>query len=81
MKRPRLQKPPTLPDGRDAQRLAEWMRGCLSPQAVAAIAAYIQPVRTMDEDLLKQVRWFRAVLVGAVGGEDRMNELCDENGR
>ena len=60
--------------------LAIGLRENLSPHAVAAIAAYLQPVRTMDPDVVRQVRWFRELLTELVGGEDAMNRLCEEVG-
>ena len=60
--------------------LAIGLREHLSPHAVAAIAAYLQPVRTMDPDVVRQVRWFRELLTELVGGEDAMNRLCEEVG-
>ena len=60
--------------------LAAGLREDLSPQAVAAVAAYLQPVRTMDPDIVRQVRWFRELLTDLVGGEDAMNRLCEEVG-
>ena len=52
----------------------------LSPHAVAAIAAYLQPVRTMDPEVVRQVRWFAELLTEVVGGEDELNRLCEEVG-
>ena len=60
--------------------LALGLREHLSPHAVAAIAAYLQPVRTMDPDVVRQVRWFREQLAELIGGEDSMNRLCEEVG-
>ena len=60
--------------------LAIGLREHLSPHAVATIAAYVQPVRTMDPDVVRQVRWFRELLTELVGGEDAMNRLCEEVG-
>ena len=60
--------------------LAIGLRENLNPHAAAAIAAYLQPVRTMDPDVVRQVRWFRELLTELVGGEDAMNRLCEEVG-
>lgn len=60
--------------------LAAILRECISPQAAAAIAAYIQPVRTMDPEVIRQVRWFQELLTTMVGGADELNRLCDEIG-
>ena len=60
--------------------LADALRENFSPQAVATIAAYLQPVRTMDPDVVRQVTWFRELLTTVVGGDDELNRLCDEAG-
>ena len=60
--------------------LAIGLREHLSPHALAAVAAYLQPVRTMDPDVVRQVRWFQEVLTELVGGEDAMDRLCEEVG-
>jgi len=59
---------------------ADAIRETLSPRAVAAIAAYLQPARTNDPDTDRQIDWFRRMLVEAVGGDDELNRLCDEAG-
>jgi len=69
---------PEDPSGEDA--LAEALRANLSPQAVAVIAAYLQPVRTMDEQVLRELQWFSDVLTATVGGDDELNRLCEEVG-
>jgi len=64
-----------------------------SPHAVAAIAAYLghpaavyrggvplQPVRTMDAEVVRQVRWFADLLALVVSGEKELNGLCEEVG-
>ena len=60
--------------------LRDALRDNLSPHAIAAIAAYIQPVRTMDPRLVRQVRWFADLLIEMVGGGDEHNRLCEEVG-
>ena len=71
----------TVPeDPKPEDMLTDALRENLSPHAVAAIAAYLQPVRTMDPDVVRQVAWFRELLTKVVGGEDQMNRLCDEVG-
>ena len=49
--------------------LALGLKENLTPHAVAAVAAYLQPVRTMDSDVVRQVQWFREMLTELVGGE------------
>ena len=71
----------TVPeDPKPEDVLADALRENLSPHAVAAIAAYLQPVRTMDPEVVRQVRWFADLLTTVVGGDDELNRLCDEVG-
>jgi len=71
----------TVPeDPRPEDMLTDALRENLSPHAVAAIAAYLQPVRTMDPQVDRQVRWFAELLGRAVGGADELNRLCEEVG-
>ena len=71
----------TVPeDPKPEDLLTDALRDNLSPQAVAAIAAYLQPARTANDDVNTQIRWFSDVLVETVGGHDAMNDLCDEVG-
>ena len=67
-------------DARTEELLADALRENLSPHAVAEIAAHLQPVRTMDPEVVRQVRWFADLLTEVVGGEDELNRLCDEVG-
>ena len=60
--------------------LTDALRENLSPHAVAAIAAYLQPVGTADPQVDRQVRWFAELLAKAVGGQDELNRLCEEVG-
>ncbi len=66
--------------GDAAEVLRDVLRDTLSPHAVAAIAAYLQPVRTMDAEVVRQVRWFADLLAKVVGGEEKLNRLCEEVG-
>ena len=71
----------TVPeDPRPEKLMTDALRENLSPHAVATIAAYLQPVRTMDPEVVRQVRWFAELLTEVVGGEDELNRLCDEVG-
>ncbi|MFW6124524.1 MAG: hypothetical protein ACOC46_00130 [Pirellulales bacterium] len=69
----------SVPDD-PADVLTDALRETLSPQALAAIAAYLRPVATMDPDVVRQVTWFRRLLTAVVGGDDSMDRLCDEAG-
>ena len=71
----------TVPeDPKPEDMLTDALRENLSPHAVAAIAAYLQPVRTTDPQVDRQVCWFAELLAKAVGGEDELNRLCEEVG-
>ena len=71
----------TVPeDPRPEDMLTDALRENLSPHAVAAIAAYLQPVRTTDPQVDRQVRWFAELLTRTVGGDDELNRLCEEVG-
>ena len=67
-------------DPKPEDLLTDALRENLSPHAVAAIAAYLQPVHTRDPEVVRQVRWFAELLTEVVGGEDELNRLCDEVG-
>ncbi len=69
----------THPKGYDESELFEHVREQLSPEAVAAIAAWLQPAQTNNADVNRQVAWFRDRLVEMLG-TDRYNALCDELG-
>jgi len=71
----------TVPeDPKPEDVLADALRENLSPHAVAAIAAYLQPVRTMDPEVVRQVRWFAELLTKVVGGDEAFDRLCEEVG-
>jgi len=62
------------------ETLNEALRENLSPQAVATIIAYLQPVRTGKPDVDRQVQWFSELLTNLVGGVENVSELFDEVG-
>ena len=71
----------TVPqDPKPEDLLTDALRENLSPQAAAAIAAYLQPVRTADPQVDRQVCWFAELLTKVVGGQNEMNRLCEEVG-
>ena len=71
----------TIPDNpRDEDVLFEAMKDNLSPEAVAVIIAYLQPVKTKNGNVDRQVAWFRDRLVELVGGDKAFNQLCEELG-
>ena len=71
----------TIPeDPCDEDTLLEALRDNFSPHAVAAIVAYLQPARTNNPDVDRQLAWFRDRLVELVGGDELFNRLCEELG-
>ncbi len=59
--------------------LYDALRDNLSPQAVAAIAASLQTARVDNDDVQRQVDWFREMLVEMLG-EGQFDHLLDELG-
>ena len=60
--------------------LHDVLKDSLSPEAVAVIAAYLQPAYCGQEQVDRQVRWFAEQLVELLGGDDAFNRVCDELG-
>lgn len=60
--------------------LIDALRDNLSPEAVAAIASWLQPARTNDENVDREVRWFAEQLAQALGGWDQQSRLAEELG-
>ena len=60
--------------------LIDALRENLSPEAVAAIASWLQPARTNDENVDREVRWFTEQLAQALGGWDQQSRLAEELG-
>lgn len=56
------------------------LRDNLSPEAVAAIVAHLQPVRTNDSKVDREVRWFAEELVKILGGDVQQARLAEELG-
>ena len=69
----------TVPEN-DEQELFEAVREQLSPEAVAAIVAYLQPARTNNPDVDRQVHWFAGQLIELLGGGDQQNTLAESLG-
>lgn len=71
----------TIPEEpKPADLLADAIRENLTPDAVAAIAAYLQPARTRDENVNRQNAWFSEQLVLAIGGHDALNQAMEDLG-
>ena len=70
----------TVPDDAREDDLFGAIRENLSPQAVAAIVAYLQPATTKNDAVNRQLRWFTERLTELVGGPNALNRLTDELG-
>ena len=60
--------------------LHDVLKDNLSPEAVAIIAAYLQPAHCGQEQVDRQVRWFAEQLIELLGGDEAFNRVCDELG-
>lgn len=62
-----------------ATELRDLLQDCMSPQAVAAIAAHLHGiVKTKDEKVNREVAWFTDQLLDMLGG--MYSDLCEEVG-
>lgn len=68
----------TVPEN-DEGELFDAIREQLSPHAVAAIVAYLQPARTNNPEVDRQVAWFAEQLMQMLGVE-QFNKLIEELG-
>ena len=69
----------TVPEN-DEQDLFDAVREQLSPQATATIVAFLQPARTNNPDVDRQVRWFAEQLTELLGGNEQQSRLAEELG-
>ena len=60
--------------------LQEAIKDHFTPEAVAAIAAYLEPACCGDETVDRQIRWFVDQLVELLGGEEFFRQTCEELG-
>ncbi len=60
--------------------LANAIRDSISPEAVAAIVAYLQPAQTNDPEVDRQVQWFAERLIETLGGPEQQSRLAEELG-
>ena len=63
-----------------SESLVDALRENLSPEAVAAIASWLQPACTNDQNVDREVRWFAEQLAQALGGWDQQSRLAEELG-
>jgi len=71
---------PREPEGIDEQDLMDALQDNLSPQAVAAVVAYLQPAKTDNAEVNRQLRWLAERLTELVGGPEQLARLTDELG-
>jgi len=69
----------TVPEN-DEQDLFDAVGEQLSPHAVATIVAFLQPARTNNPDVDRQVHWFAEQLVELLGGNEQQSRLAEELG-
>jgi hypothetical protein len=65
-------------DAKDVLR--DVLQDNLSPQAVAAIAGYLQNVKTNDRHVDEAVAWFAGQLREMLGGDEEASRLAEELG-
>ena len=70
----------TVPENDEQEMLRDWFSDNLTPQAVATIVSFLQPVRTDDQDVDEEVRWFAEQLTEMLGGGEAQNRLAEEVG-
>jgi len=79
----------TVPDAIDEEVLFDAIKDNLSPQAVAAIVAFLQSQRygplnpdepTASAEVNAQVAWFVERLAEMVGGDEQVKQLLEEVG-
>ena len=66
--------------GEQTAVLKDVLSDALSPQAVAAIAAYLQPAKTKDKAVNHELEWFASRLTELVGGPEMQGRLAEEVG-
>ena len=66
--------------GTTAEVVQEVLRDNLSPEAVAAIVSYLQPVSTKNATVNKEIEWFSEQLVELLGGYEQQTRLANELG-
>lgn len=69
----------TQPQGHDEAELFEHIREQLSPETVAAIAAWLQPASTNNPEVDRQMQWLIDKLIEMLGA-DQYNALCEDLG-
>ena len=67
------------PDPTGRELLVDALKDSLSPEAIVAIASYLQCANLTNHRAMDQVRWFRDLLTEVVGVEE-FNRIVDELG-
>ena len=70
----------TVPGSDEQDVLRDWLGDNLTPQAVATIVSFLQPVRTDVPEVDEEVRWLAEQLVEALGGYEAQGRLAEEVG-
>lgn len=60
--------------------LRDVLKDNLSPEAVAAVVSYLQPVSTRSSAVNKEIEWFSGQLVELLGGHQQQTRLANELG-
>jgi len=61
------------------RELVDALRELLSPEAVGAIVAWLQPATTKNAQVNIEIEWFRDTLLEMLG-VDEFNRICEEVG-
>ena len=68
------------PKGIDVEVLFDALRDNFSPEAIAAMAMYLQGPDTKSAEVNRELQWFSNELVKLVGGNETFTELANEVG-
>ena len=66
--------------GAAGEVMRDVLKDNLSPEAVAAIVSYLQPVSTKSGTVNKEIEWLSGQLVELLGGYDQQARLAEELG-
>jgi len=72
---------PPAEDDDDTERFAQAVQDCISPEAVAVIAAKLQNVERIDDPCVNsQVEWFAEAMAAMVGGIEEAQDTARQYG-
>ena len=66
--------------GTAAEVVQNVLKDNLSPEAVAAMVSYLQPVSTRSSAVNKEIEWFSGQLLELLGGHEQQTRLAEELG-